>query len=56
MSNTKKDRLSITLDQRTRKRLDKFAEEHSLSRSAVIRYISNEFFNKGDFSCGIKKL
>jgi len=37
---------NINLDDKTTKKLDEFAEKHSLSRSAVIRLAVNEFFLK----------
>ncbi len=35
----------VTLDQNTIKKCEKYAEEHALSVSAVIRFVLNEFFN-----------
>jgi len=40
----KKEIVGITLDGKTKARLDKYAEDHSISRSATIRIAVNEFF------------
>ena len=43
MSN-RKDIVGISLDKKTKKILDKYSEEHALSRSSAIRLIVNDFF------------
>jgi len=43
-----KKTISVSLDNKTIGLLDKYAENHSLSRSAVIRLIVNCHFLKGD--------
>jgi metal-responsive CopG/Arc/MetJ family transcriptional regulator len=40
------DRISITIDKKTKEKIDGYGENHSLSRSAVIRLITSEFFIK----------
>ena len=40
--------LCISLDEKTKSLLDKYGEQHSLSRSAVLRMIVNDFFLKKD--------
>jgi len=37
----------ITLDTKTKNRISTFAKKHSISRSAAIRLIINEYFLKG---------
>jgi len=44
--NETKEIISIAIDQKTKKLLDKYGENHSISRSAAIRTIVNEFFIK----------
>ncbi len=39
-----KEIIAITLDKKTKATLDKYANEHALSRSALIRLIVNDFF------------
>lgn len=36
----------LTIDDNTKKLIDEFGKKHSLSRSATIRLIINEFFLK----------
>ena len=43
----KKEVTGIYLDKKTKEKLDMYARNHSLSRSAVIRLACNEFFIKG---------
>jgi len=40
----KKNIVCITLDDKTKSLLDKYGEDHALSRSAVVRLVVNEFF------------
>lgn len=40
----RKEIVGITLDKKTKNLVDKYGEEHSLSRSATIRLAVNEFF------------
>lgn len=42
--NNKKEIVGITLDKKTKKKIDKYGDDHSLSRSAAIRFICNDFF------------
>ena len=42
----KKNVVCITLDDRTKSRLDKFGKNYSISRSAVVRLIVNDFFEE----------
>jgi len=42
--NNKKEIIGITLDKKTKSLVDKYGEDHSISRSAVIRFCCNEFF------------
>ena len=44
MMNKKMENCCVTLDVSTRKKIEDFAESHSLSKSAVIRLAINEFF------------
>jgi len=37
---------SIALDDKTKHKLDKYAQSHAISRSAAIRLVVNEFFLK----------
>ena len=37
----------IVLDEKTREKIDKYAKNHALSRSAVIRLAVNDFFLRG---------
>jgi predicted transcriptional regulator len=39
--------VSITIDNATKEKLDQYARAHSISRSATIRLLLNEFFDKG---------
>lgn len=41
-----KESTGIALSKNEKKLLDKYAEKFGLSRSAVIRYIINDFFHK----------
>lgn len=43
---SRKEIIGITLDSATKKTVDAFAESHGLSRSAVIRLATNEYFLK----------
>ena len=45
MSN-KKNICCISIDEKTKKLLDEFSKNHSISRSASIRMIVNEYFIK----------
>ena len=45
MSN-KQEIIGITIDKKTKKKVDSYGEDHALSRSAVIRLIVNDFFIK----------
>ncbi len=40
----RKEVIGITLDKKTKDKVDSYGENHSLSRSAVIRLAVNEFF------------
>lgn len=40
--------VGIHLDQKTKNLIDEYAEEHSLSRSSVIKLSVNEFFLKNE--------
>lgn len=40
----KKQIVGITLDKKTKSKLDSYGEKHALSRSAVIRLAVNDFF------------
>jgi predicted transcriptional regulator len=54
MVDRKKKNYCITLDEKTKELIDRFAKSHSLSRSAVIRLAVSEFFikNNGEYTYG----
>lgn len=43
---SRKEIVGITLDKKTKNKLDSYGEKHALSRSSVIRLAVNEFFIK----------
>jgi hypothetical protein len=48
----KKGVVSVTIDEKTKNLLDKYSQDHSISRSAVIRLVVNEFFIREERHCG----
>ncbi|MCK5260874.1 MAG: hypothetical protein KAJ44_01695 [Thermoplasmatales archaeon] len=40
----RKEIIGITMDKKTKKKIDTYGEDHALSRSSVIRLAVNDFF------------
>ena len=41
---SRKEIIGITIDKKTKNLIDKYGENHAISRSAVIRLACNDFF------------